>query len=147
MPTAPAGPPPVPVAPAGPPPVPVAHPSAAAPVAPSTLPLPQQPYFVANVVVLGLSVLLFVAFLLKDVATAELLDWGFFASAAGFVLAIGLFVASLVLRSKTKKAGGRQIIAVLAVVLSSVNLVLIVATIVVFVALIGMFFWMLGGLF
>ena len=102
-------------------------PAAAAPVEPAAaapaaaVPLTKQPYFVANLVVLVLSCLVLIGFWADNPVVGALGDFQFPLSAVAPVLAVGLFVTSLVLRAKMKRAGGKQglAIAVIAVMFVS----------------------------
>jgi len=116
------------------------EPAAAAPaVAPAGTPMSQQPYFVPNLVVLVLSGLVLIGFWLNNPVVGALSDSDFPFGAVAAVLAVGLFVTSLVLRAKTKRAGGKQGLAIAAIVLSSLALVMILASIVIFAFIAIMF--------
>lgn len=124
-------------------------PQPAAPAIPaSPAPLAAQPIFAANLTVLILSTLMLIRFFAKDVLFQLYADVQFIVVGVAIALAIGLFVTSLVLRARTKRAGGRQGIAIAAIIVSSVTLALILATIVVVALLFGFIIYLFtGGLF
>lgn len=113
--------------------------------APAPVPLAQQPYFAANLTVLIASALLLLAFALKDELIRVLFDNQVILGAVGMLLSIALFVTSLVLRSKTKRAGGRLGLATTAVIISSVTMTLIVLSLVVLVLLFGLLIYIFTG--
>jgi hypothetical protein len=115
------------------------------PYAPAATPTTAQPYFVPNVVVLALSVLLLIGFIAKDALLQVLFDWQLLVAGVALVLSIGLFVTSLVLRSKTKRAGGSVALPIISIIVSAVNLVLILATIVVVIVIFGLLFYLFTG--
>ena len=120
----------------------------AAPAPNLPAPVSQQPYFVPTAVVLGLSVLLFIGFLVKEQLLQSFFDAQFIVAGIGMVASIALFVMSLVLRARTKRAGGRLGLAIAAIVLSSLNLFLIVASLIVIALLFGFVIYLFtGGLF
>lgn len=117
-----------------------AEPAVAAPaVAPAGTPMSQQPYFVANLVVLVLSCLVLIGFWLNNPVVGVLSDSDFPFGAVSAILVVGTFVASLVLRAKTRKAGGKQGLAIAAIIVSSLALVMILASIVIFAFIAIMF--------
>ena len=104
-----------------------------------------EPYFTANLVVLILSALLLVAFFAKDLIVEFWFDAQFFLYAGGVGISIALFVTSLVLRSKTKRAGGRLTIPTMSVVISSVAMGLILASVILIFVVFGLLIFLFTG--